>query len=154
VLFSRRLVRHWGHALLFWRPQLLGLLPLLALAGGCGEANPLGRRAVDGVISLQGKPLESGWIRFEPEDARGVNSAGEIEAGKYHIDESQGLPPGTYRVAISSPDESQVTKVEAAPGDERSLAKERVPAKYNTKSTLKVEVPQARGRYEANFQLE
>lgn len=130
----------------------LGLL-LLSLAG-CGEANPLGRRAIYGVVSFQGKPLESGWVRFEPNEPSGVNSAGRIEAGKYRIDESQGLPPGSYRVAISSPDESQVTKVETAPGDERSLAAERIPAKYNTKTTLTLEVPKARGRYEANFPLE
>jgi len=57
-------------------------------------------------------------------------------------------------VAISSPDESQQTRVEAAPGDERSLAVERIPAKYNLQTTLTLEVPKARGRYEANFRLE
>jgi hypothetical protein len=154
VLLKRPLRYRWVRGIRSELSLLLfGLTPLW-LAAGCGEANPLGRRAIYGAVSLQGKPLESGWVRFEPEDASGVNSAGQIEAGKYRIDEAQGLPPGTYRVAISSPDESQVTRVEAAPGDERSLATERVPAKYNAKSTLKLDVPKGRGRYEANFALE
>ena len=136
--------------------RALGLVAaLLWLLAGCNEANPLGRRAVYGVVSYQGKAVDSGSIRFEPEDQqRGVSSGGMIEAGKYFIAESQGLPPGAYQVMISSPDGGEVTKIENAPGDERSLAKERIPAKYNLKTTLKVDVPKARGRYEANFQLE
>jgi len=79
-------VRHFGYGRHCWRPLLLsGGLLLIAPVSGCGEANPLGRRPIYGAVSFQGKPLESGWVRFEPNEPSGVNSAGQIEAGKYHI---------------------------------------------------------------------
>jgi hypothetical protein len=77
-----------------------------------------------------------------------------IESGKYHIKVSQGLPPGSYQVMISSPDRGKQEKVEGPPGDERTFAIERIPAKYNLKTTLKLDVPSARGTYQADFQLE
>jgi len=122
---------------------------------GCGEPNPLGRRAVHGVVTFQGQPVDYGAINFQPDDLqRGVSSGAMIESGKYQIKESQGLPPGSYQVMISSPDRGKQEKVEGPPGDERTLAVERIPAKYNLKTKLKLDVPKARGSYEANFQLE
>jgi len=122
---------------------------------GCGEPNPLGRRAVYGAVSYQGKPVDYGAIQFAPEDPQhGVSSGAMIENGKYQIKTSQGLPTGSYHVMISAPDRSKQEKVEGPPGDERSLAVERIPVKYNLKTTLKLEVPKGRGRYEANFPLD
>jgi hypothetical protein len=131
-------------------------MPAIALlAAGCGEPNPLGRRAVHGVVTFQGKPVDYGAITFQPDDLqRGVSSGAMIEGGKYQIKVSQGLPPGAYQVMISSPDRGKQEKVEGPPGDERTLAVERIPAKYNLKTTLKLDVPKARGSHEANFQLE
>jgi hypothetical protein len=121
---------------------------------GCGEPNPLGRRAVYGAVSYQGKPVDYGSIQFLPEDPQhGVSSGAMISDGKYAIKESQGLPPGSYQVMISSPDRGKQEKVEGPPGDERSLAVERIPKKYNLQTTLKLEVPKARGSQRANFEL-
>jgi hypothetical protein len=130
------------------------LLVVATFAAGCGEPNPLGRRAVHGAVSFQGKPVDYGQIQFQPEDPQhGVSSGAMISDGKYQIKMSQGLPPGSYLVMISSPDRGQQEKVEGPPGDERTLAKERIPANYNLRTTLKLEVPKARGSYEANFEL-
>jgi len=72
---------------------------------GCGEANPLGRRAVHGAVTFQGKPIDYGAITFQPDDLQnGVSSGAMIEGGKYQIKMSQGLPPGSYQVMISAPD--------------------------------------------------
>jgi len=121
---------------------------------GCGEANPLGRRAIYGTVSHQGQPVDYGSIQFSPEDAmRGVSSGAMIADGKYQITASQGLPPGSYRVMISSPDRSKQEKVEGPPGDERSLAVERIPKKYNLQTTLQIEVQKGRGSHQANFEL-
>lgn len=140
-----------------WLPFLscrLALLASVAILAGCGEPNPLGRRAVYGAVTFQGQPVDYGGIQFLPEDPqRGVNSGGMIDAGKYQIKESQGLPPGAYRVMISSPDRREQTKVEEMPGDVRTLALERIPVKYNLQTTLKIEVPQARGAHQQNFEL-
>jgi hypothetical protein len=136
-------------------PDLLIVALFVAvMCAGCGEPNPLGRRAVRGVVSFQGKPVDYGAITFLPEDTqRGVNTGGKIEGGKYSIEALQGLPPGSYQVMISSGDQSQQTKVEEMPGDVRMLAAERIPKKYNLETTLKIDVPKARGAYQADFDL-
>jgi hypothetical protein len=132
--------------------RALFLMPLLF--AGCGEANPLGRRAVHGSVSFQGQPVDMGGIRFEPEDSqRGVSSGAVVEGGKYHIKMSDGLPPGSYKVMITAPDRIEKEQLEGPPGDERIVARERIPRKYNLQSELKLEVPKARGTYEANFDL-
>jgi len=126
----------------------------LLSAPGCGESNPLGRRAVHGVVTFQGQPVEYGGIQFMPDDLqRGVSSGAMIEGGKYQIKTSQGLPPGSYKVMITAPDQKQKEIVDGPPGEERSVARERIPKKYNLQTELKLEVPKARGSQEANFNL-
>ena len=125
------------------------------LAAGCSEANPLGRRAVHGSVSFQGQPVDYGGIQFMPDDLqRGVSSGAMIESGKYQIKTPHGLPPGSYKVMISAPDRVEKTTVEGPPGEEVTVARERIPKKYNVKSELKLEVPKARGSHEANFNLQ
>jgi hypothetical protein len=127
----------------------------LVSCAGCGEANPLGRRPVSGRVTYQGKPVDYGAIQFTPLDLQhGVSSGAMIEGGQYSIKLTEGLPPGEYQVMVSAPDRGKVEKVEGLPGDERSLAVERIPARYNLKTTLKLEVPKGRGRHEANFELQ
>jgi hypothetical protein len=107
------------------------------------------------VVTFQGQPVDYGSIQFLPDDPQhGINSGAMIANGRYQIKLSQGLPPGSYQVMISSPDRSKQEKVEGPPGDERSLAVERIPTKYNLKTTLKLDVPKARGSHEANFELQ
>ena len=56
---------------------------LLPVFLGCGEPNPLERRAVHGVVTYQGKPVDYGAITFLPDDPQhGVNSGAMIEGGK------------------------------------------------------------------------
>jgi len=130
-------------------------LALLCLSLGCGEPNPLGRRPIHGQVTLNGKPVDYGSIAFQPEDAeRGVSSGAMIESGSYRTKVSDGLPPGSYKVMISSPDKGKVEKVEGPPGDERSFAVERIPKKYNLQTTLKIEVPKGRGAHTADFKLD
>jgi len=143
--------------LVLHRPYALLALPLLSVIAltGCGEPNPLGRRPIHGQISFQGKPVDYGSIQFAPEDPQhGVSSGTMIDNGSYTMTLSQGLPPGSYSVMISAPDRGKIEKVEGPPGDERTLAVERIPAKYNLKTTLKLEVPKGRGQHTANFELQ
>jgi hypothetical protein len=131
------------------------LLSLLPLALGCGEPNPLGRRPIHGQITLNGKLVDYGSIQFMPEDPdHGVATGAMIENGSYRTKLTDGLPPGSYKVMITSPDRSKVEKVEGPPGDQRSFAVELIPKKYNLQSTLKIEVPKGRGTHTADFTLD
>jgi hypothetical protein len=131
------------------------LLLCAAVLLGCGEPNPLGRRAVHGAVTFQGQPVDHGGIQFIPDDLQhGVSSGAMIQAGKYRIKTAEGLPPGSYKVVISSPDRVEKAKAEGPPGEEVTVARERIPRKYNSKSELKIEVPKASCAYEANFNLE
>jgi hypothetical protein len=112
---------------------------------GCGPGNPLDRRAVSGKISMNGTPLNNGNIRFVPRGPGGVSTGAVINAGgEYRIVETQGLPPGKYRVEIYSNDESnEKSSLVATSGTAGSMPPpgiERIPPKYNLQSTLTVEM--------------
>jgi hypothetical protein len=138
-------------------PSLLAAAALVASTGplGCSEANPLGRRAIVGKVTYKKLPVDYGSIQFSPLDQqKGVSSGAMIASdGNYRIAESQGLPPGKYTVMISAPDRKQQEKVEGPPGDERTVALERIPKKYNVNTTLEIEVTKGRGSQEINFDL-
>jgi hypothetical protein len=135
--------------------MVIAWLASVFLIAGCSEPNPLGRRPIHGKISFQGKPVDYGSIQFQPEvPQRGVSSGGMIADGSYQLKLAAGLPPGPYQVMISSPDRGKQEKMEGPPGDERTLSAERIPQKYNLKSTLKVEVPKGRGSHTLNFELD
>ena len=118
-----------------------GLLALVMILG-CGPRSD--RLAVDGNVKLNGAPLDSGSIRFTTAGTGRLFATGAmIKDGEYHIPQAKGLPPGTYRVDISSPDtKAPLVAVTVAPGEPPSppIAPERIPADYNTNSKQSVEV--------------
>lgn len=132
--------------------RLLGLGAAAAAAVlwlGCGPANPLGRRAVSGRITLDGQPLAQGNIRFEPLDPKGIATGGVIAKGEFSIAKDKGLPPGKYRVRVFSSEAAPSGPGAAggerpAPGAELP-GREIVPAKYNTASEVIHEVTAAGG---------
>jgi hypothetical protein len=106
-------------------------------------------------VTHKGVPVDYGSIQFLPVDLQnGVSSGAIIGEGEYRISEEQGLPPGEYQVRISSPDQKPGAASDAAPGESKGLAKERLPPKYNAKTTLKIEILKGRGGQEVNFNLE
>lgn len=82
-----------------------GLRPLVALAAlvllsGCGGD---GRLGVSGTVTVDGEPLASGVISFQPTADNPAHSAGTgIEAGQYQVPASSGLLPGEYLVRIQA----------------------------------------------------
>jgi hypothetical protein len=129
------------------------VLAFVALCG-CGEDNPLGRKAISGAVTLNGQPLDNGSITFEPVDLnRGVGGGSNIVDGKYSLPEEQGLPPGKYVVRIMSADASQTEPVEEMPGEApKTLAKERIPPHWNIQSAQQIEVS-AEGDNVHNFDV-
>ncbi|HEY2158312.1 MAG TPA: hypothetical protein VGH33_21965 [Isosphaeraceae bacterium] len=126
-------------------PSALVAVQLLNFAGCGGETDGRPREAISGTVSLDGRPLPDGSIQWIPASAReGTVGGAPVKDGKFSINRQEGLAPGAYRVVISSGGGgggASGTPGEA-PGllDAANTPKDLIPARYNTKSTLKAEV--------------
>lgn len=133
------------------RQLATGIVLFVALGFfGCGkESDSLGRRAVSGRVSLAGQPLAQGTITFDPV-GKGTSSGAAITNGDYSLTAANGLPPGSYVVRISSPVGGIATP--DVPGESDQLAKEQIPAEFNSQTNLKAEVTDA-GPNTFNFDI-
>jgi hypothetical protein len=114
---------------------VFGLLLGLACAGGC--SSEAGKVTVSGEVTLDGKPLKEGVIRFVPVDGKSPTADAAIVDGRF-----QGtVPVGAKRVEISAPKVVGKRKMYDTPQspwvDEVA---ELIPARYNVKSGLTAEV--------------
>jgi len=140
---------------------LASLVAQVGLAG-CGSGDGLSRHPISGVVKFDGKPLANGMIQFFPTATAGpaIAAGATIAGGQYAIPTAEGLVPGPYKVMISSVGGG---KEKAAPGestDEGAMpglgplhAPELIPAQYNAKSELNVNVKEE-GPNEFDFNLE
>jgi hypothetical protein len=115
---------------------------------GCNTGDELDRQPVAGAVTLDGTPLDVGTIRFLPDSAEATTETSTtVEGGKYAFSRASGPVPGTYKVLISSAkSESFELPQGKTPGEfHPPLAKEKVPAKYNVKSTLTATVKAGQG---------
>ena len=119
--------------------QVICLLPLLLpMMIGCGGSG--GRMAVNGEVTLKGKPLDEGVIEFVSDTEK---SGATISKGKYEIAALQGLMPGTYKVLITSGDgRTPADSPDGLPGPTGAniVSKDMIPPEYNTKSKQEVTV--------------
>jgi hypothetical protein len=118
-------------------------LCLLSAVFACSSKDPHGRLPVSGTITLRGVPIDQGMIQFLSTDAnpRGPVAGAMIRDGKFAVPREQGLPPGSYRVLITSPESNAKEAPVGPPGIKMPpLGKERVPASYNRDSKQTVEV--------------
>ncbi|MGD9633604.1 MAG: hypothetical protein AB7G28_07645 [Pirellulales bacterium] len=114
----------------------------LSLVLGCGPSSD--RLAVSGAVTLDGAPLNVGSIRFDSAagQQKVVSSGALVRDGEYYVPQDKGLPPGKYRVQITSPDENAppVMMPATASGPAYPVAPDRIPPEYNLKSNVTVEV--------------
>lgn len=123
------------------------LLVCLALAG-CGGAQSIGRKAVTGTVSMDGKPMDYGSINFQPIEgnSKQIGAGAVVENGAYSIPADQGLTPGKYRVVITSPTGGKPSGPQKGESPEEAMKRagtpptERLPPKYNSESELTAEV--------------
>ena len=105
---------------------------------GCGGTPGPALGQVSGTVTLDGSPLDQALVEFVPEDGR--PSFGTTGAnGKYvlqYTDDKSGAVIGKHHVKITK---NQVSGEVAAPTKPAPKG-DPVPAKYNTESTLEVEV--------------
>ena len=144
------------------RRWLLVVLAGLALAG-CGRPQvktvPLVR--VGGVVTLDEEPLENGVVVFEAADGS-FSYAETDERGRYDLwfdSKTRGVTPGpkTVRISTNRRIRGLNTTGEGGPRDRAGgifdvESAERVPARYNVRSTLNVEVTDESERFD--FDLE
>lgn len=131
---------------------VLSVLGAAALFAGCGNDNPLGRKALSGHVTLDGAPLDMGAIAFDPLDG-GTQSGGLISAGNYSVPAHQGATPGKYRVAITESFETPPLPPGHMPGDDLPpTPKPKVPVEWNSKSQHTIEV-KAEGPFKFNFDI-
>jgi hypothetical protein len=111
---------------------------------GCSD-DDLPRQPVSGFVTLDGQPLANGAISFYPDMLEDHNfpvvGGAMIKGGYFSIPRSLGLVPGHYEVAIFSARGRERRREKGRqPGNERAVAKEQIPAKYNTNTTLAIAI--------------
>lgn len=121
-----------------------GLIVLLSFAlSGCGAGKPC---SVSGKVKYAGEAVKTGSLRFDPVgDTPGEVGKAQITNGEYKIPRDAGMKAGKFLVSIYATRETgkSVTPAEKLEGGSGGPMKEVVqyiPSKYNTKSTLTVEL--------------
>jgi hypothetical protein len=109
--------------------------------GGCGSP-PANRADVEGTVTLGGMPLDQGSIMFVPaEGTRGLVAGGPIDGGRYRLTGKAGVAIGRNVVEISAPRSTGRKIQRYGPGTTAvEEIVERVAARFNTNSTLIVDV--------------
>ena len=117
-------------------------LGMVAISAAWGEFDS-SRISVAGTVSLDGKPLESGTIRFicPLTRNRSMWTSAWWRTANTPSPDSESLVPGTYQVQIRSYAQEAVPRAIKAnadeiPPDQRIL----VPARYNVQSVLQVKI--------------
>lgn len=129
--------------------RLYRTLPIASLifAVGCGGQDP-NRGEVSGIVTINGQPAATGAVAFSPVDGQSPTSGGKIVDGKYTVQAST----GTSRVAIRVPKIVGQRKLYNTPDSPvQPLMEETLPAEYNDRTTLTLEVKP--GDNEHNFEL-
>lgn len=136
------------------RSVAIAQLALLGvLVGGCGPTSD--RLRIQGEVLLDGAPVERGSIRFSSMDDSSSLSAGAmIRDGSFDVPQERGLPPGTYRLSISSPDrDGPKVPYRAGPGQPAIMVtRDRVPVSYNVESEHTIEL-HAKGKNYFEFDI-
>ncbi len=119
-----------------FRQKCMWLFCLLAMAG-CGQNH---KQALEGTVTLDGKPLVQGSITFTPAPGTpGTAAAGKIMQGRFSIASTEGVLPGTFRVEISAVRKTG-KKLQGEMGVEFDDLEHLIPPRYNRQSELSVEV--------------
>ncbi|AMV32957.1 hypothetical protein VN12_12585 [Pirellula sp. SH-Sr6A] len=139
----------------------LVLIGLSLFASGCTSSDQPELGQVTGTITLDGKPLTGVAVVFQPENGRPARGMTNAE-GKYelvYIRQTKGSKVGPNRVEIAPSEEGEESEEpEVGDGEAQTASKKSksgkpvVPARYNTKSELKVEVVSGKNTFD--FQLE
>jgi hypothetical protein len=112
-----------------------GAACIVSLAG-CNRGPAYGD--VSGQVTLDGKAVEAGSIRFSPIDGLTASAGAPIAGGSY---KAEHVPVNKFRVEISAP--KKIDMAHLPPGTDTTggvVPPELIPDKYNSNSELTIEV--------------
>ena len=120
---------------------------LILTLTGCGRGDQPDLGLVTGAVTMDGAPLSGVQVMFSPDDGRpaiGMTDAQGNYSLKY-IRETMGCKIGHNKVEIGlaegEEEDSQSEDTESqVPEKPKKKAKPRIPARYNTKTELEVDV--------------
>ncbi len=130
-----------------WRNSAACFCVCLILGGAGCSRDEVVRASVDGNVTFDGKPVESGTILFIPEPGVvGPPVQVMIENGKYASPESSGPTVGQNAVQIFAVRKTgRILKIE---GQESAEEVQYIPKKYNDESTEKVEIQSGKNHFD------
>ncbi len=131
---------------------------LLSGCGGGSDQPQLG--LVTGTVTLDGEPLSGVAVVFSPDNGRPARGNTD-QTGKYkltYIGQTLGAKVGHHRVEIA-PNEEGEEESEDADASENTVGKPqpkpgkiKIPARYNTKSKLEVDVKTGANTFDFNLE--
>jgi hypothetical protein len=141
------------------RRLLWALAPAtMVLLAGCGGDRGPERAVVSGAVTLNGKPLADGMIRFVPAaDAQVPASGAPIVDGAYCVKGHGGVPVGTFKVAIEG--YRPIANPKAVPfsmpphSKDGPMKSQFLPPKYNAQTQLEATIAPGSGAVTKNFDL-
>ena len=123
---------------------LMGIAVVLIVGCQRGPAKGL----VKGSVTLDGKPLDAGIVRFVPIDGKGAASTAPVAEGAFQLD----VEIGPKKVEFSAPKVMGTYKVYDTPeSPTANNVEELLPTRYNVATELTLEVK--KGEQAASFEL-
>lgn len=120
------------------------LVGLLAFAGCNGQS----MADVSGTVKVDGQPLAQGAILFTPVDGKTQTAGGTIDNGHYSVM----VPVAAMRVSISQMKFLRKRNLYGPGSPEYTQNQEGLPARYNEKTELRLDVKP--GKNEKNWDVQ
>ena len=118
-------------------PTTAILLMVLVFMSGCGSAKEPERASIKGTVTLDGQPVDGGYITFQNST---VASGGTIKNGEFNQTGNEGLLLGDYTVRFNWMKPTGKKVLEPDSGQETDELAEVIPAKHNSQSTEKATI--------------
>src|SRR5262245_46426761 len=112
----------------------MALIGLLLTGFGCGSVS---EGIVQGPVTLDGVPVATGAVTFVPMDGETATAGAMIKDGKF----TATVPVGRKKVVLSAPKVVGQKKLyPTADSPVMDVTEEKLPARYNTRTELELDV--------------
>lgn len=118
---------------------VLAVIAGIPLWGGCSGS--AARQAIQGVVTVDGQPLEKGQITFVPLlGTQGPTAGAAIIDGRFTVARVGGPFVGKFRVEITASRPGKEKTIDRISGKPVESFEQYIPRKYNAESQLEAEV--------------